>query len=260
MITGIGLGLCLAPGAAAVMGGVSAERAGLGAALVNESRMLGGLLAVALLGNITVGRLESGIASRICHPATLLCSFEPQIVHAATHGQGDSETKQIAGLRLIPSIGKLVDQALAAAYSSFASGMRVALGVCVGVLLLTAVYVYVTRNARVPQAAPVAASAGGAATAPAIAPAPIASAPTVAPVALPAAPPAAGPLGPGHPDPFAQPVTPPVAQPVAAPPPSVPPPAAAPVEPSPAPPPAPAAEPDDVWSNAERWWQEGHGG
>ena len=59
MIMGHGMGSTMAPMTAAVMNAVGPQRAGLGSAMTNTSREVGGVLGIALLGTILTTRLRS---------------------------------------------------------------------------------------------------------------------------------------------------------------------------------------------------------
>jgi DHA2 family multidrug resistance protein-like MFS transporter len=60
-VMGHGMGSTMAPMTAAVMGAVGAERAGLGSAMTNTSREVGGVLGVAALGTIAFAQVASAI-------------------------------------------------------------------------------------------------------------------------------------------------------------------------------------------------------
>lgn len=61
MVMGHGLGATMAPMTAAVMGAVGPQRAGLGSAMTNTSREIGGVLGIAALGAILFGHVKSSI-------------------------------------------------------------------------------------------------------------------------------------------------------------------------------------------------------
>ena len=61
IIMGHGLGATMAPMTAAVMGAVGPQRAGLGSAMTNTSREIGGVLGIAALGAILFGHVKSAI-------------------------------------------------------------------------------------------------------------------------------------------------------------------------------------------------------
>ncbi len=64
-VMGIGMGVTMAPMTAAVMNSVGPERAGLGSAMTNTSREVGGLLGIALLGTLLTTQLRESLTSAI---------------------------------------------------------------------------------------------------------------------------------------------------------------------------------------------------
>jgi len=62
LIMGHGMGATMAPMTAAVMNAVGPQRAGLGSAMTNTSREIGGVLGIALLGTILTTQLKSSLA------------------------------------------------------------------------------------------------------------------------------------------------------------------------------------------------------
>jgi hypothetical protein len=62
---GHGIGATMAPMTAAVMGSVGPQRAGLGSAMTNTSREVGGVLGIALLGTVLFDRLREVIGPRL---------------------------------------------------------------------------------------------------------------------------------------------------------------------------------------------------
>jgi MFS family permease len=65
VMMGHGIGSTMAPMTAAVMGSVGPQRAGLGSAMTNTSREVGGVLGIALLGTILFDRLGEVLAPRL---------------------------------------------------------------------------------------------------------------------------------------------------------------------------------------------------
>jgi hypothetical protein len=139
---GAGLGLTLAPATAAVLRGVGVQRAGLGAAVVNEARQIGGLLAVAALGAVTIGRLDGALTVNLRKVG--LERLRDRVFAAVTHGGGGKPDPLLSS----PLFKTLVDTAKAAAEDAFVSGLRLALAVATGVLVATAVLVMARPGAR----------------------------------------------------------------------------------------------------------------
>jgi EmrB/QacA subfamily drug resistance transporter len=131
MVMGHGMGSTMAPMTAAVMNAVGAERAGLGSAMTNTSREVGGVFGIALLGTILTTRLR-----QVFDPALASMSLEPaqraQIGESAARGVLDGEV-----LARLPAGSRT---AVIEAYrQSFMSGFRLSLVVGGIVLLLAAV-------------------------------------------------------------------------------------------------------------------------
>jgi MFS family permease len=85
VMMGNGIGSTMAPMTAAVMGSVGPQRAGLGSAMTNTSREVGGVLGIALLGTILFDRLGAVLVPKL---ATLGLTGRQAsaIAEAASHG------------------------------------------------------------------------------------------------------------------------------------------------------------------------------
>jgi EmrB/QacA subfamily drug resistance transporter len=128
---GHGMGATMAPMTAAVMNAVGRERAGLGSAMTNTSREVGGVLGIALLGTILTSRLSSALGPAIAGLG-LPGSRAAAIAEAASHGA--VEPSLLAGLSAGQRIG--VERAFA---SAFMDGFHLAMVVGATVLLVAAV-------------------------------------------------------------------------------------------------------------------------
>ncbi|MGZ8579572.1 MAG: hypothetical protein ACXWWX_08630, partial [Actinomycetota bacterium] len=118
-VMGHGMGATMAPMTAAVMNAVGPQRAGLGSAMTNTSREVGGVLGIALLGTILTTRLKSAFVPAI-GDLGLSPSQTAAIGTAAGHGQ--VETSLLQGLT--PEQQASIGQAFSAA---FMDGFHVAL-------------------------------------------------------------------------------------------------------------------------------------
>jgi EmrB/QacA subfamily drug resistance transporter len=132
MIMGHGMGATMAPMTAAVMNAVGHQRAGLGSAMTNTSREVGGVFGIALLGTILTTQLRSAIEPALSGLG-LAASQRADIAEAAGHGALDQSV--LTGLT--PQQLNGVHQAFA---ESFMSGFRISL-VVGGVVLLVAALV-----------------------------------------------------------------------------------------------------------------------
>ena len=95
MIMGHGMGATMAPMTAAVMNSVGPQRAGLGSAMTNTSREVGGVLGIAVLGTILTTKLKSSLIPGLASlglPASLRAAV------ATSLGQGDLDPKLLVHL------------------------------------------------------------------------------------------------------------------------------------------------------------------
>jgi len=83
---GIGLGATMAPMTAAVMNSVGPQRAGLGSAMTNTSREVGGVLGIALLGTILTTKLKSSLGPALANLG-LGVQQKAAIAASASHGE-----------------------------------------------------------------------------------------------------------------------------------------------------------------------------
>jgi len=124
---GVGMGMTMAPMTAAVMNSVGRERAGLGSAMTNTSREVGGVLGIAILGAILSSQIRSAFTPAIAKLG--LTAEQVQLVAgSAQHGE-------------LSTAGIPADQAAAvksAFDSAFMQGFRPALLFAGSVLLLAA--------------------------------------------------------------------------------------------------------------------------
>ena len=143
VMMGVGIASTMGPMTAAVMNAVGPQRAGLGSAMTNTSREVGGVFGIALLGTLLTTRLSADLG-----PALARIGLTPEqaktIGVAASHGQLDSRTLE----GLTPDQVAAVQHAFSTA---FLSGFRIALIVAAGVLLVAAVI----ANRFIPSGAPV---------------------------------------------------------------------------------------------------------
>jgi EmrB/QacA subfamily drug resistance transporter len=128
---GHGMGATMAPMTAAVMNSVGPQRAGLGSAMTNTSREVGGVLGIAVLGTILTTRLASAFQPAIAGLGIPAAQAEA-IGTAASHGDLSADLfvgltpDQIAGVR-------------DAYATAFMSGFHTALVVGGTVLLVAAI-------------------------------------------------------------------------------------------------------------------------
>jgi len=131
-VVGAGLGLVLAPAAAAVLDSTGPERAGVAAAVVNLARQTGGLLAVGVLGVVAVGSLDrslTGSLDRLKVPSFLRPYVQDLVTHPGKYG---SATAPRGGTTL-------ADRVVDSARDAFVAGAHTALLLTAAVLAGAAV-------------------------------------------------------------------------------------------------------------------------
>ena len=129
-VMGHGMGATMAPMTAAVMNSVGHERAGLGSAMTNTSREVGGVFGIALLGTILFTKLNSTLEGSL-GSIGLSAAQRSGIAEAASHGALDPSR-----FGLTPPQREAVRTAFG---DAFMSGFRVALIVAGAVLLVAAI-------------------------------------------------------------------------------------------------------------------------
>ncbi|HEY7660897.1 MAG TPA: MFS transporter [Actinomycetota bacterium] len=135
VIMGHGIGSTMAPMTAAVMNAVGPERAGLGSAMTNTSREVGGVFGIALLGTLLTTRLRSTL-----EPALVAIGLSPEQASTVQQvaGQGELDPSALMGL----SAGQRAE-VVEAFRQSFMSGFRLSL--MVGGLILLAAAIVANR-------------------------------------------------------------------------------------------------------------------
>ena len=123
ILLGVGVGLTTAPATEAIMGVVPKEKAGIGSAMNDATREVGGTLGVAVIGSV----FASLYAARLALPAGL----PAQAAQAAKQSVGSAfiAAQQLAQAGLGPSAAQLKATATSAFFDGFAAGCLVAAGV-----------------------------------------------------------------------------------------------------------------------------------
>jgi EmrB/QacA subfamily drug resistance transporter len=133
MMMGHGMGSTMAPMTATVMNAVGHERAGLGSAMTNTSREVGGVLGIALLGTILTTKLKGALAAALA-PLGLPHATLTAITTAAGHGRAP-DAAALQGLSPVQQLG-VVD----AFRQSFMTGFHTSL-LFAGCVLIAAAFV-----------------------------------------------------------------------------------------------------------------------
>ncbi len=106
VLYGVGMGLTSAPATEAIMGVVSREKAGVGSAVNDATRLLGGTLGVAVIGSVYAslyaGRLTHSLAGRL--PAGLIRAARGSVGAAFAVAQRTRELGHAAAGRLLHTL------------------------------------------------------------------------------------------------------------------------------------------------------------
>lgn len=133
IVLGVGMGFTSAPATEAIMGVVPKEKAGIGSAINDATRELGGTLGVAVIGSV----FASIYAARLALPHGL----PPQATHAARESVGGAfiAAQRVSDAGLGSAASLLKDAASRAFLDGFAIGCLVAAGVALLGALVAAV-------------------------------------------------------------------------------------------------------------------------
>ncbi len=134
VVMGHGMGATMAPMTAAVMNAVGPQRAGLGSAMTNTSREVGGVLGIAVLGAILTTKLKDAFV-----PALAAIGLSPQQQAAIGTAAGQGELSEKVLRALPPEVSHRI---LSAFGTAFMDGFRTALLVGGGVLLTACVVAF----------------------------------------------------------------------------------------------------------------------
>jgi MFS family permease len=83
LLGGIGMSAAMAPTTAAAMGSVRPEKAGVGSAVLNSMRQVGGSLGIAIMGAIVAAGVKSSLASGEPRPVAFVHGFHHALNVAA---------------------------------------------------------------------------------------------------------------------------------------------------------------------------------
>ena len=129
VVLGSGLGLTTAPATESIMGSLSRDKAGIGSAVNDTTRELGGTLGVAIIGSVFsslyIGSLDSA--------GGVFGSLPPELQDATSESVGAARV--IAG-----QLGANAPAFLAQVNDAFLSGLHVGCFVCAGVAAVGAVF------------------------------------------------------------------------------------------------------------------------
>jgi EmrB/QacA subfamily drug resistance transporter len=147
MIQSVGMGLTMAPCTESIMGSLPLGRAGVGSAVNDTTRQVGGALGVAVLGSVMSSAYSSHLSDAI---GAVPIPSQVRSVIVDQLGAAISIASRIGG-----SAGQDI---AAAAKTAFVDGMSTSLLVAAGVLVVGAVLAWFTLPATAPDAHPPAAT------------------------------------------------------------------------------------------------------
>jgi hypothetical protein len=125
VLLGIGMGTAMAPATDSIMGSLPLAKAGVGSAMNDTTRQIGGALGVAILGSILASVYASGMGSAVA-------GLPPEAAGYAQDSIGGA-------YRVASQLGAAGEQLIAAANQSFVDAMSIAVWVAAGIALLGAV-------------------------------------------------------------------------------------------------------------------------
>ena len=144
MLLGLGMANVMAPCTDSIMGSLPRAKAGVGSAVNDTTRQMGGAIGVAVFGSLLASRYQSAISSRLADqlPTGLL-------------SQVNNNVGQAIGIaRSAPQAQPFADQIIAAAGDSFVVGLHTVSLVAAAITLLGAVGVALFLPARPRDEAP----------------------------------------------------------------------------------------------------------
>jgi EmrB/QacA subfamily drug resistance transporter len=150
-LMGLGMANVMAPCTDSIMGSLPRAKAGVGSAVNDTTRQMGGAVGVAVFGSLMASHFHSGIAAKIQGhvPAPLFSQVRDNVGQAVGVAKEASAAKPFA------------DQIVTAAHDTFVSGLHQVGLVAAGITLLAAIGVALFLPARARDEAPVAEPARG---------------------------------------------------------------------------------------------------
>jgi len=140
-LVGIGIGTTVVPITSTVLSAVPAERSGMAASATNTSREIGAVTGVAILGSLVYSQLHASLVAQMNHLG-VPAAFQGLVINAIETGSIPQNTSAYAGF------GKLVQEVIGAAYTSFHDGLRAALYLSAGLVLAAGLLALITLRSR----------------------------------------------------------------------------------------------------------------
>jgi EmrB/QacA subfamily drug resistance transporter len=133
-VLGVGMGMAMAPATDSVMGSLPLAKAGVGSAMNDTTRMVGGALGVAILGSVLASAYSS--------------TMEPLVARLPAAAQAVVSNSIGGALGVAAQVGDAAAPLVSAAKSAFIDGMGTAVWVGVGIALLGSIVTWIFLPAR----------------------------------------------------------------------------------------------------------------
>jgi MFS family permease len=162
VVTAIGMALVMAPATESIMGSLPKSKAGVGSAMNDTTRQMGGALGVAVIGSLFASAYRPGVADKIA-----AAGAPPSVVHAARDSLGSA----LEAARTLP--GPLAAHVADISRNAFVDALGPAMLLAAGVLLVAAGIVFAFLPARARDHAAATSGTGAAPDAAGVAPEPV---------------------------------------------------------------------------------------
>jgi EmrB/QacA subfamily drug resistance transporter len=139
MLMGIGMANVLAPCTDSIMGSLPRAKAGVGSAVNDTTRQMGGAVGVAVFGSLMASHFTSEMTDKLGGggiPAQLFAQVKDNVGHA------------VAVATDVPAARQFADRIITAANDSFVSGLHLVAVVAAGITVLAAIGVAIFLPAR----------------------------------------------------------------------------------------------------------------
>ncbi len=138
MWLGFGVAHIMAPATESIMGALPRDKAGVGSAMNDTTRQVGGAVGVALLGSVLSSKYGSHVTSALTGvaPSSVIDQAKDSVGAALGAAKGNADAQPFA------------NQIITAAHDGFVNGFHLAVGIAAGIVLIGAIAVYSYLPAR----------------------------------------------------------------------------------------------------------------
>jgi EmrB/QacA subfamily drug resistance transporter len=138
-LAGIGIGTTVVPITSSVLSAVPPERSGMAASATNTSREIGAVTGVAILGSLVYSQLHASLVTQMNHLGVPI-QFQGLVINAIETGTIPQNPNY--------NYGKIVQEVINAAYTSFHDGLTAALYLSGSLSVLAALLAFITLRPR----------------------------------------------------------------------------------------------------------------